>query len=139
MSFVIKIVFLQNNEYNEEMGSKRPVCTFCNCWHYCNDNTIWCMLLLLPHNLAYTIGYIVSFLVNYLLTTSFTFKAVRSLYSGIGFGVCHVINYLMHIGLLNFFIFMGLPKAVAPIPVLCICVPTNFFLVKFVMVKFIRR
>jgi len=101
---------------------------------------VYCLLLLLlPHNLAYTIGYIVSFLVNYLLTTSFTFKAVRSLYSGIGFGVCHVINYLMHIGLLNFFIFMGLPKAVAPIPVLCICVPTNFFLVKFVMVKFIRR
>lgn len=95
--------------------------------------------LLLPvmsHNLAYTIGYFLSFIMNYLLTTAFTFRTRRSVGNGIGFAVCHGINYLMQMGLLNLFICMGLNKVLAPVPVYCICIPTNFILVRLVMKRF---
>ena len=95
----------------------------------------WLCLHSLSHNIAFTIGYIVSFAVNYLLTTAFTFKASRSVKNGVGFAVCHVINYLLQVGLLNLFLYFGLSKELAPIPVFAICVPTNFLLVRLVMKK----
>lgn len=93
----------------------------------------WLILPVASHNIAYTIGYLVSFLVNYLLTTAFTFKTEKSYSNGIGFAVCHVINYFLQIALLNLFIYMGCDKVYAPIPVYAICVPTNFLLVRWVM------
>lgn len=101
---------------------------------------VYCLLLpVLTHTIAYSIGYIVSFIINYLLTTAFTFNASRTVNNGIGFAICHVINYLMHIGLLNLFICIGFSKVMAPIPVLCICVPTNFMMVRLVMKRFPRK
>ena len=94
------------------------------------------LLPLMSHNYSYTIGYFLSFIMNYLLTTAFTFKAQRSVGNGIGFAVCHSINYLMQIGLLNLFIYIGINKVWAPIPVYCICIPTNFLLVRYVMKHF---
>ncbi len=94
------------------------------------------MLLFTSHNVAYSIGYLVSFAANYLLTTSFTFKTRKKVGNGIGFAVCHVINYSLQVGLLNLFIWLGLSKIVAPIPVFAICVPTNFLLVRWVMTRF---
>ena len=91
------------------------------------------MLLLSSHNVAFTIGYIVSFAINYFLTTAFTFKAHRSVVNGIGFTVCHLINFMMQIGFLNLFIILGCSEIWAPIPVYCICVPINFLLVRWVM------
>ena len=76
-------------------------------------------------NIAYTIGYVLSFLVNYYLSAHFTFH-------GIGFGGAHLVNYLLHIVLLNFFLWLGLSNEVAPFAVLAIAVPTNFVLVRFV-------
>lgn len=97
---------------------------------------VYCLCLhFLSHNLAFTIGYIVSFTVNYLLTTAFTFQKNRSLKNGVGFAVCHIINYLLQVGLLNLFLYFGLSKELAPIPIFAICVPTNFMLVKLVMRK----
>ena len=61
-------------------------------------------------NVAYTIGYVLSFLVNYLL----------------------------HIVLFNFFLWVGLSRELAPIAVLAIAVPTNFVLVRFVFKHFKR-
>ena len=61
-------------------------------------------------NVAYTIGYVLSFLVNYLL----------------------------HIVLFNFFLWIGLSRELAPIAVLAIAVPTNFVLVRFVFKHFKR-
>jgi len=92
--------------------------------------------LLASHNVAYTIGYLVSFTINYILTTSFTFKASKNFNNGIGFTACHIINFLLQIGLLNFFIYIDMNKVIAPLPVFAICVPTNFLLVKWVMKKF---
>ncbi len=95
--------------------------------------------LLLPfwsHNLSYTVGYFLSFIMNYLLTTAFTFRAKRSYGSGIGFAACHAFNYLLQMALLNLFIYIGIQKVFAPIPVYCICIPTNFLMVRWVMKRY---
>ena len=87
-------------------------------------------------NVAYTIGYIVSFLVNYYLSARFTFKEKTSTKNGLGFGLAHLTNYLLHIVLFNFFLWIGLSREIAPLAVLAIAVPTNFVLVRFVFKHF---
>ena len=93
------------------------------------------LLLWLEHNIAYTIGYVISFISNYILTVKFTFHTKVSKKNGAGFALSHLINYLLQIGCLNLFIWLGMDKQVAPIPVFAICVPTNFILVRFFMKK----
>jgi putative flippase GtrA len=87
-------------------------------------------------NVAYTIGYAISFLLNYYLSAHFTFKEKASAKNGIGFGSAHLFNYCLHIVLLNFFLWIGLSRELAPIAVLAIAVPTNFVLVRFAFKKF---
>ena len=84
-------------------------------------------------SVAYTIGYVISFIGNFVLTNVYTFKTQATAKKGIGFVICRVINYLSHIGLLNVFIWMGVPSSLAPIPVYCIVVPVNFLLVRKVV------
>ena len=87
-------------------------------------------------NVAYTLGYVLSFIVNYYLSAHFTFKEKTSAKNGLGFGGAHLTNYVLHIVLFNFFLWIGLSRAVAPIAVLAIAVPTNFVLVRFVFKHF---
>jgi putative flippase GtrA len=89
-------------------------------------------------NVAYTIGYVLSFLVNYYLSAHFTFKAKTSAKNGNGFGGAHLVNYLLHIVLFNFFLWIGLSRELAPIAVLAIAVPANFVMVRFVFKHFKR-
>ena len=91
------------------------------------------LLKFIGHNLAYTIGYIFSFICNYYLTVKFTFKTRASKKNGAGFAISHIINYVMQVCLLNFFINLNIPKQIAPIPVFAICVPTNFVMVRYFM------
>ena len=79
--------------------------------------------------LAYSIGYAVSFIFNFFLSSYFTFKIRPDIKKGIGFALSHGINYLLHICLLNVFLYLGLPATLAPIPVFAIVVPVNFVLV----------
>ena len=87
-------------------------------------------------NIAYTAGYIVSFLVNYWLSAHFTFREKTSTRNGLGFIGAHLCNYLMHMVLLNVFLWLGLGRELAPIAVLAIAVPVNFLLVRFVFKHF---
>ena len=83
-------------------------------------------------NIAYTIGYIVSFIANFYLSAYFTFGRKPSWGKALGFGGAHLFNYLLHIGLLNFFLWLGLSRPLAPIPVFSIAIPVKFLLVRFV-------
>lgn len=87
------------------------------------------------HNIAFLIGYLVSFIFNYLMTAKFTFSTRISYRNGFGFILCHIVNFLMQVLFLNIFIWFGLSKQLAPIPMFAICVPTNFVLVRHVMKK----
>ena len=86
-------------------------------------------------NIAYTIGYLISLIANFYLTAYFTFKRKPSWRKAFGFGGAHLVNYLLHMGLFNLFLWIGLPKPMAPIPVFCIAIPVNFLLVQFIFKK----
>ena len=83
-------------------------------------------------NIAYSVGYVVSWCFNFYLSAHFTFKSSTSVKRGVGFALSHGINYLLHLVLLNFFLWLGVPEAWAPIPVFCIAIPINFILVRYV-------
>lgn len=83
-------------------------------------------------NIAYSVGYVVSWCFNFYLSAHFTFKSSTSVKRGVGFALSHGINYLLHLVLLNFFLWLGIPEAWAPIPVFCIAIPINFILVRYV-------
>lgn len=91
--------------------------------------------LLQPHinvNIAYTTGYALSFITNFYLTSYFTFGTKPSWRKLMGMGGAHLVNYLLHLALLNLFLFMGITKTWAPVPVFAIAIPINFLLVRFV-------
>ena len=83
-------------------------------------------------NIAHTIGYILSFIANFYATAYFTFASVPSWKKLFGMGAAHGVNYLLHIVLLNIFLYIGIAKEWAPLPVFVIVIPVNFVLVRFV-------
>ena len=83
-------------------------------------------------NIAYSIGYVLSFIANFYLTAFFTFRKKPSWKKAFGFGGAHLVNYLLHMSLLNLFLWLGISKPFAPIPVFAIGIPVNFLLVRFV-------
>lgn len=86
-------------------------------------------------NVAYTIGFVISWCCNLWLTAHFTFKTTVSVKRGVGFAVSHGINYLLHLGFLNLFLWMGISATIAPWLVFCCVIPINFILVRTVFKK----
>lgn len=91
-----------------------------------------CLLWFSP-NVSFVMGYTVAMLVNYILTTAFTFKVRATKKKAMGFIVSNGINYMLCAVFLNMFLWIGLPKTIAPIPMYACAVPINFLIVKFVM------
>lgn len=91
---------------------------------------LWC-----SPSLSMTVGYILSFIFNFIASTRFTFKVETNARYGAGFALSHVVNYLLQMATLNFFLWIGVSKTLAPIPMFCICVPVNFVLVRFFLKK----
>lgn len=90
----------------------------------------WIFLKWINPTFAYSIGYGVSFVVNFFLSSFFTFKIRPDIEKGFRFALSHGINYLLHISLLNIFLYLGIPKTFAPFPVFALVVPINFILVQ---------
>ncbi len=91
-------------------------------WRYADFN----------ENIAYTVGYALSFVANFYLSAYFTFRSRPSWKRAGGFGGAHLVNYLLHICLLNLFLWLGIPEEWAPLPVFSIAIPVNFLLVRLV-------
>lgn len=92
-------------------------------------------LLWVSPTLAYTAGYGVGFCVNYVMTTFFTFRKQPSKKNAAGFAASHVLNYLLEIGILNAFLYLGMEERLAGILVLIVVVPINFLILRFVFVR----
>ena len=92
----------------------------------------WLLMHCINVNVAYTIGYLLSWCCNLYLTAHFTFRTTANVKRGVGFAISHLVNYLLHMALLNLFLWLGISKAWAPVPVFCIVIPVNFLLVRFV-------
>ncbi len=89
----------------------------------------------LNYNMAYTIGYLLSFIFIFFASTFFTFQSEANAQNGIKFAGAHLINYFVHMFLLNFFIFIGIPGGIAPVFVFPIAIIINFFMVRFALKK----
>ena len=101
---------------------------------------IYALLLMLDSsliwsNVAYSVGYVLSFIANFYLTSYFTFKTKPSWAKLGGMVGAHVVNYGLHMLLLNLFLLVGVPEKIAPVPVFCIVIPINFILIRFVFKK----
>lgn len=92
----------------------------------------WLLFTRINETVAYSIGYFVSFLLNYYLSARFTFRRKTSVRNGLGFVGAHAFNYILQVTLLNIFIYSGISRSLAPVPVYCIAVPVNFMVVRFV-------
>ena len=91
----------------------------------------WVLLHWLSPTAAMTIAYGVSFAFNFVASTRYTFRVKASARRGVGFALSHAVNYALQMFTLNLFIWIGMAKQWAPIPMFCICVPVNFVLVRF--------
>lgn len=83
-------------------------------------------------SVAYTLGYLLSWFCNLYLTSRFTFHRKATIKKSVGFAGAHIVNYCMHIVLLQIFLWVGISKALAPFFVMGIATIINFFLVRFV-------
>ena len=61
-------------------------------------------------NVAYTTGYLISLVCNFFLTAYLTFHSAPSIKKVIGFGGSHLVNYLIHMFLFNFFLYIGISR-----------------------------
>ena len=83
-------------------------------------------------NIAYTAGDLISLACNFFMTSYFTFRSKPTVLKATGFGFSHLINYLLHMVLFNVFLWMGVPRLLAPLLVLAVAVPANFILLRWV-------
>jgi putative flippase GtrA len=83
--------------------------------------------------IAFTVAYILAFIVNFILTTKFTFAVEATAKRGIGFIISNIINYSLSVSLLNLFIWFGLSKSIAPLPMFAITIPLNFIIVRWLV------
>lgn len=91
----------------------------------------WVLIHWLNPSLSMTIGYVISFAFNFLASTRYTFRVKANAHRGAGFALSHGVNWLLQMLTLNLFLWLGVSKQWAPIPMFCICVPVNFLLVRF--------
>ena len=85
--------------------------------------------------LAYTVGYIVGLIFNYLMSARFTFRKSMNVKNAVGFLFTNAFNYVLQVGLLWLFIYIGVPEKIAPLPMYAIAVPVNFIMVRTVFKK----
>ena len=89
----------------------------------------------LNHNASLIISYSISLEANFILTVYFTFQVKPTPKKGTGFLASHAINFILQYIFLNLFIYIGIDKQTAIIPVLAICIPVNFVLVSYAIKK----
>lgn len=89
----------------------------------------------IPANPAYAIGYVVSFVGNFYATALFTFRTTPSWSRLWGMAGAHGVNFLLHMLLLNLFLWLGVSERIVPIPIYAIAVPINFLLVRYFFKK----
>ncbi|MCM1369619.1 MAG: GtrA family protein [Candidatus Amulumruptor caecigallinarius] len=83
-----------------------------------------------PAVVSTMISYAISFIANFFMTSFFTFKSGPTAKKGVGFALSHLVNMGMQTGLVA--IFKGLVgPTLALLPALGICVPLNYFMVRF--------
>ena len=95
----------------------------------------WVLICVLAPTVGMTIGYAINFGCNFLASTCYTFRVKASASRGAGFAFSHAVHYILQMATLNLFLWLGVSKQWAPVPMFCVCVPVNFVLVRFFLKK----
>lgn len=83
-----------------------------------------------PPVVSTMISYGISFIANFFLSSYFTFHSNPNAKKGVAFTLSHLVNMGLQTGLVA--IFKGIVgPTLALLPAMAICVPVNFFLVRF--------
>lgn len=83
-----------------------------------------------PAVVSTIISYAISFVANFFLSSFFTFQTDPNAKKGLAFTLSHLINMGLQTGLVA--IFKGIVgPTLALLPALAICVPVNYFMVRF--------
>lgn len=82
--------------------------------------------------IATIISYGISFVFNFILSNFFTFHTKPNAKKGLGFVMSHAINMGMQVGLVAVFVTF-MPKSLAILPAMGICIPINYLLVRFAL------
>lgn len=78
------------------------------------------------------ISYALSFVVNFFLSSYFTFHTRPNAKKGVGFTLSHLFNMGLQTGMVA--IFKGIVgPTLALLPAMAICIPVNYFLVRFAL------
>lgn len=80
--------------------------------------------------LSTLVSYAISFVANFLLSSFFTFHSSPNAKKGLAFLCSHLINMGLQTGLVAVFS-LFLEDTLALLPALAICVPVNYFMVRF--------
>ena len=86
-------------------------------------------------NISYSAGYIISFVCNFFATNYFTFRTKPTWTKFLGFAGSHGINYIIHVVLLNFVLWIGVHKLVAPVIVMVVAMLVQFSILRLVFRK----
>jgi putative flippase GtrA len=84
-------------------------------------------------NLALTLSYGISFIFNFILSNRFTFKTKPNVKRGYRFTLAHLFNYLLQLGLLNLFVYLGISETIAILPTYMISIPVNYLFVRLAL------
>ncbi|MDE7401980.1 MAG: GtrA family protein [Muribaculaceae bacterium] len=79
---------------------------------------------------ATIISYGISFIANFFLSSFFTFHSDPNAKKGLAFTASHLINMGLQTGLVAIFKYI-MPPVLALLPALAICVPANYFMVRY--------
>lgn len=90
---------------------------------------------LMNPSIAFTIATVFFVLVNFVLTTYFTFHENPNWEKAGGFLLQQGMNYLLQLGFLNLFLWLNIPKELAPFPVFVIVLPINFIILRLIFKK----
>src|SRR5689334_23236061 len=88
----------------------------------------------LSYTLSYTLSYVIGIFISYYLNSKFVFKEKFSLAKAFRFPLVYVVQYILSILLLRFFVeIILINKSIAPILIVIITVPITFLLSRVII------
>lgn len=96
----------------------------------------WCLLLVLPYQLAYTLTYVAGIGLAYWLNTRFVFRVAPSVRTAAAYPAVYVVGYLTGLGALHFCAeILGWPHAVGIFVSILATIPVTFLLTRALLAR----
>ena len=80
--------------------------------------------------LAYTLVYMLGIALAYVLNRGFVFRGHAGWRSALAMPAIYLVQYLLSLGVISLWVWMGLPAGLAPLPAIALCMPVTYVLTK---------